>query len=110
MRKRRFSYEEYNKWSQDPAEKRRWTEALRIMMARSGTTKSWILSPLWRRDLGGYSRHGCLSLFDCPGYVVHQLFQIVLGGFKFGACAFISISPFAALLRRPGSLQYSGPK
>ena len=28
MWKRRFPYEEYNKWSQDPAEKRRWTEAL----------------------------------------------------------------------------------
>jgi hypothetical protein len=28
MEKRRFPYEEYNKWSQDPAEKRRWTEAL----------------------------------------------------------------------------------
>ena len=26
--KRRFPYEAYNKWSQDPAEKRRWTEAL----------------------------------------------------------------------------------
>ena len=28
MEKRRFPYEEYNKWSQAPAEKRRWTEAL----------------------------------------------------------------------------------
>ena len=28
MEKRRFPYEEYNKWSQDPAEKRRWMEAL----------------------------------------------------------------------------------
>ena len=28
MWKRRFPYEQYNKWSRDPAEKRRWTEAL----------------------------------------------------------------------------------
>jgi hypothetical protein len=28
MWKRRFPYEEYNKGSQDPVEKRRWTEAL----------------------------------------------------------------------------------
>jgi hypothetical protein len=28
MEKRRFPYEQYNKGSQDPAEKRRWTEAL----------------------------------------------------------------------------------
>jgi hypothetical protein len=28
MWKRRFPYEEYNKWSQDPTEKRCWTEAL----------------------------------------------------------------------------------
>jgi len=26
--KRRFPYEQHNKWSHDPAEKRRWTEAL----------------------------------------------------------------------------------
>jgi hypothetical protein len=28
MWKRRFPYEQYNKWSRDAAEKRRWTEAL----------------------------------------------------------------------------------
>ena len=28
MWKRRFPYEQYNKWSRDPAEKQRWTEAL----------------------------------------------------------------------------------
>ena len=28
MWKRRFPYEQYNKWSHDPAEKRRWTQAL----------------------------------------------------------------------------------
>jgi hypothetical protein len=28
MWKRQFPYEEHNKWSQDPVEKRRWTEAL----------------------------------------------------------------------------------
>ena len=28
MWKRHFPYEQYNKWSRDPAEKRRWTEAL----------------------------------------------------------------------------------
>ena len=35
-----------------------------------------------RRGLGGYPRDGLLSLFHGPGYVGHQLFQIVLGGFK----------------------------
>ena len=36
MWKRRFPYEQYNKWSRDPAEKRRWTEAL----------EKWVLSAL----------------------------------------------------------------
>ncbi len=35
-----------------------------------------------RRGLGGYPRHGLLSLFYGPGYFGHQLFQIVLGGLK----------------------------
>src|SRR5258708_26608796 len=35
-----------------------------------------------RRGLGGYPRDGLLSLFHGPGYVGHQLFQIVLGVFK----------------------------
>ena len=34
------------------------------------------------RPLGGYPRDGFLSLFYGPGYVGHQLLQIVLGGFK----------------------------
>src|SRR5262249_59252902 len=33
-------------------------------------------------DLGGYPRDGFLSLSHGPGYIGHQLFQIVLGGFK----------------------------
>jgi hypothetical protein len=35
-----------------------------------------------RRALRGYPRGGFLSLFHGPGYVGHQLFQIVLGGLK----------------------------
>src|SRR6478672_11663374 len=35
-----------------------------------------------RRGLGGYPRDCLLSLFHGPGYVGHQLFQIVLGVFK----------------------------
>jgi hypothetical protein len=34
------------------------------------------------RGLGGYPRDGFLSLFHGPGYVGHQLFQIVLGSLK----------------------------
>jgi hypothetical protein len=34
------------------------------------------------RGLGGYPRHGFLSLFHRPGYVGHQLFQIVLDGLE----------------------------
>jgi len=34
------------------------------------------------RGLGGYPRDRFLSLFHGPGYIGHQLFQIVLGGLK----------------------------
>ena len=34
------------------------------------------------RGIGGYPRDGFLSLFHGPGYIGHQLFQIVLGSLK----------------------------
>ena len=44
----------------------------------------WICLCCSRRSLSlaGYFRDGFLSLFHGPGYVGHQLLQIVLGGFK----------------------------
>ncbi len=56
-----------------------------------------------RRGLGGYPRDGFLSLFYGPGYVRHQLFQIVLGGLNFRRLCVHFHLPFAALLRGKGS-------
>jgi len=50
-----------------------------------------------RRGLGGYPRHGLLSLFYGPGYFGHQLFQIVLGGLNFRHLRVHFHLPFAAL-------------
>ena len=49
--------------------------------------------------LGGYPRDGFLSLFHGPGYIGHQLLQIVLGGFKLRRLCVLFHSPLAALLR-----------
>jgi hypothetical protein len=82
------------------------------MMARSGTTSRGFCLCCGGRGLGGVAdpRHGLLGLFHRPGYVGHQLFKIVLDGWSFVACAFISISPFAALFRERARPEYSGPK
>src|SRR5262249_20970235 len=49
---------------------------------RSALARSSFCPCCGRRGLGGYPRNGVLSFFHGPGYVGHQLFQIVLGGLK----------------------------
>jgi hypothetical protein len=48
---------------------------------RTRSIARWILALLWPPR--PYPRDGFLSLFYGPGYVGHQLFQIVLGGLNF---------------------------
>src|SRR6516165_1134541 len=64
-----------------------------------------------RQGLGGHPPDGFLSLFHGPGYVGHQLFQIVLDGLKLRR---LSVH-FHLPNRRPplgkrACPQYSGPK
>jgi hypothetical protein len=75
-------------------------------LARGGF---WL--PCARRGLGGYPRDGFLSFFHGPGYVGHQLFQIVLGVFKLRRLCVHFHFPIRRPPREKGARpQYSGPK
>src|SRR5262249_45808847 len=63
------------------------------------------------RPLGGYPRDGFLSLFYGPGYVGHQLLQIVLGGFKLRRlCVHFHFPIRRPIQEKAARPQYSAPK